>query len=89
VALGASASNVRTLILRQGLALSGTGLLIGIGAAFVLARLLRAQLYETSPLDPATYVTVPIVLILVTVLAAFLPTRRATRVDPVIALRHD
>ncbi|HEY2459556.1 MAG TPA: ABC transporter permease [Candidatus Acidoferrum sp.] len=89
VALGASASNVRTLILRQGLALSGTGLLIGIGAAFVLARLLRAQLYETSPLDPATYVTVPIVLILVTVLAVFLPTRRATRVDPVIALRHD
>lgn len=55
----------------------------------LLTRLLKTQLYETSPLDPATYFTAPTVLLLVALLAAFLPTRRATRVDPIIALRHE
>ncbi len=89
MALGASISRVRAMILRQGLTLAGLGLLIGIVIAFALARLLKTQLYQISPNDPATYIAVPLVLILVAVLAAFLPTRRATRVDPVIALRHE
>jgi putative ABC transport system permease protein len=89
MALGASASRVRAMILREGMTLAGTGLIIGIVVAFGLARLLKTQLYEISPNDPATYVAVPVVLILVAALAAFLPTRRATRVDPVVALRHE
>jgi predicted permease len=89
MALGASVSRVRGMILRQGMTLAVTGLLIGLFVAFALARLLKTQLYEISPNDPATYIAVPIVLILVAALAAFLPTRRATRVDPVVALRHE
>ncbi len=89
LALGASASRVRAMILRQGMTLAGAGLVIGIVVAFALARLLKTQLYEISPNDPVTYIAVPIVLILVAALAAFLPTRRATRVDPVVALRHE
>jgi putative ABC transport system permease protein len=89
MALGASVSRVRAMILRQGMTLAITGLLIGLVVAFALARLLKTQLYEISPNDPLTYIAVPIVLILVAALAAFLPTRRATRVDPVVALRHE
>jgi ABC-type antimicrobial peptide transport system permease subunit len=89
MALGASASRVRSMILRQGMTLAGAGLVIGIVTAFVLARLLKTQLYSISPNDPPTYIAVPILLIAVAALAAFLPTRRATQVDPVIALRHE
>jgi putative ABC transport system permease protein len=89
MALGASASRVRAMILRQGMTLAVAGLFIGIAVAFALARLLKTQLYQISPHDPATYTAVPILLILVAALAAFLPARRATRVDPVIALRHE
>jgi len=89
MALGASASRVRNMILRQGMTLAGAGLAIGIAIAFTLARFLQSQLYQTSPTDPLTYIAVPILLIAVAALAAFLPTRRAARVDPVIALRHE
>jgi ABC-type antimicrobial peptide transport system permease subunit len=89
MALGASVSRVRAMILREGMTLALAGLCIGIVVAFALARLLKTQLYQISPNDPATYIAVPIVLILVAGLAAFLPTRHATRVDPVVALRHE
>jgi putative ABC transport system permease protein len=89
MALGASVSRVRAMILREGMTLALAGLCIGIVVAFALARLLKTQLYQISPNDPATYIAVPIVIILVAGLATFLPTRRATRVDPVVALRHE
>jgi putative ABC transport system permease protein len=89
MALGASVSRVRATILREGMTLALAGLFIGIVVAFALARLLKTQLYQISPNDPATYIAVPIVLILVAGLAALLPTRHATRVDPVVALRHE
>ena len=89
MALGASVSRVRAMILRQGMTLALTGLAIGIAVAFALARFLQSQLYQTSATDPLTYIAVPILLIAVAALAAFLPTLRATRVDPVIALRHE
>jgi putative ABC transport system permease protein len=89
MALGASASRVRAMILQQGMTLAVAGLFIGVVIAFALGRLLKTQLYEISPNDPVTYIAVPIVLVLVAALAAFLPTRRATRVDPVVALRHE
>jgi len=89
MALGASASRVRNLVIRQGLALAGTGLFTGILAALALTRLLKAQLYGISPMDPVSYFAVPVVLMLVALLAASEPTRRATRVDPIVALRHE
>jgi putative ABC transport system permease protein len=89
MALGASASRVRGMVIRQGLALAGTGLFTGILAALALTRLLKAQLYGISPMDPVSYFVVPVVLMLVALLAASEPTRRATRVDPIVALRHE
>jgi putative ABC transport system permease protein len=89
IALGASASSIRGFVMRQGMALTGAGLGIGILAALALTRLLKTLLYETSPMDPATYVAAPVILLIVALLAAFLPTRRAIRVDPVDALRQD
>jgi putative ABC transport system permease protein len=89
MALGASASRVRGIVIRQGLTLAGAGLFIGILAALALTRLLKTQLYEVSPMDPASYLIVPVVLMLVALLAASEPTRRATQVDPIVALRHE
>jgi len=89
LALGAPASRVRNLIMREGMSLALAGLAVGIAAALALTRLLKSLLYETSPLDPATYAIAPAILLLVALLAALLPTRRATRVDPVIALRQE
>jgi len=89
MALGASASSVRRMVMRQGMTLAGAGLAIGLGGALGLTQLLKTQLYQVSPTDPATYVEAPVVLLVVAGLAAFPPTRRATRVDPVIALRHE
>jgi putative ABC transport system permease protein len=89
MALGASASRVRAMILRQGMSLAAVGLVLGIAVAFALAGMLKSQLYAISPSDPATYAAVPLLLLLVAMLAAFLPAHRATRVDPVIALRHE
>jgi putative ABC transport system permease protein len=89
IALGASASSIRGFVMRQGMALTGAGLILGLLAALALTHLLQTLLYETSPVDPATYIALPIVLMLVALLAAFLPTRRAIRVDPVDALRQD
>jgi putative ABC transport system permease protein len=89
MALGATAARVRGGVLRQGLTLAGLGLALGIAAALGLTRLLAAQLYTVSPLDPAAYASAFVVLLAVALLAAFVPTRRATRVDPVIALRQE
>lgn len=89
MALGASAASVRLMVLRQGLALAGAGLLLGTEAALALTRLLESQLFQTSPLDPAVYASALAMLSAVAAAAAFLPTLRATRVDPVIALRHE
>jgi putative ABC transport system permease protein len=89
LALGASASSVRGMVMRQGMTLAAVGLTAGLVAALGLTRLLKSQLYLISPLDPATYITAPAVLLLVALIAVFLPARCATRVDPIIALRHE
>ena len=89
MALGASAASVRGMVLRSGMAMALAGLAVGLVAAAALTRLLKAQLFHISPLDPATYIVAPVVLLLAALAAAFLPTLRATRVDPVIALRHE
>lgn len=87
MALGAQQQTVRGMFLRQGLWLVAIGIAGGLAAAVPLARFLSTLLYGVSPLDPATYVAVSLMLIAAALLATYLPTRRATRVEPVEALR--
>jgi putative ABC transport system permease protein len=88
IALGASAGEVMGGVLRQALALTALGVVIGTAAALALSRLLGALLYEVSPTDPITYVAVAILLTLVAALAAWMPAWRATRIDPLVVLRE-
>jgi predicted permease len=89
VALGAVAGDVLGLVLKQGVRLALLGVGIGLVVALVLTRLMKAMLFGVSATDPATFVVVPLVLIAVAALASYLPARRATRVDPVEALRAE
>ncbi|HEX6865429.1 MAG TPA: FtsX-like permease family protein, partial [Thermoanaerobaculia bacterium] len=87
MALGAHAADVLRLVVLRGLALTLIGLTLGLAGALALTRLLTSLLYEVEPDDPVTFVTIAAVLSAVALLASYLPARRATRVDPVIALR--
>jgi putative ABC transport system permease protein len=77
------------MFLRHGLWLTATGIALGIGLALVLTRVISALLFDVSPMDPTTYVAVSGVLAGVSLLATYVPARRASRVDPVVALRAD
>jgi ABC-type antimicrobial peptide transport system permease subunit len=77
------------MVMRQGLALVGLGVLIGVAGAFGLTRLISSQLYGVKPTDPATFVLVAVTLTGVAALATLIPALRATRVDPVVALRDE
>ncbi len=88
-ALGASSGEVLAQVMREGAGLIGLGLGLGLAGAFVAARLLRQMVFETSVYDPAVFVFVPLVLALVAAAACLLPARRATRVDPSVALRSE
>ena len=76
-----------TLVLRQGMTLAGIGILLGVLGALGLARVLVNMLFEIKPTDPLTFVSVSLVLFLVTLLGCWLPARRAAKVDPMEALR--
>jgi putative ABC transport system permease protein len=89
MALGASARQVQAMVMRQGLMLTGLGLSCGILAALALTRLLTTQLYHVSPSDPRTFIAVTAILLCVAVVAAFIPARRATQVEPLTALREE
>ncbi len=89
VALGASRSNIFGMILGEGARLAGLGIAIGIVAALGVTRMMSSFLYEVRPADPATFAVVCVILLGVAALACYLPARRATRVDPLVALRHD
>jgi predicted permease len=86
MALGASAENVQQMVLRQGMALAGVGLAIGLAAALALTRLMGAMLYDVGTSDPLVYAAIGALLALVAALACWIPSRRAARVDPVQAL---
>jgi ABC-type antimicrobial peptide transport system permease subunit len=87
MALGAQIGDVRRLFLRHGLLLTGAGIALGSGIALALTRLMSALLFGVSPMDPVTYVVVAASLGTVALLATYLPARRASRTDPIIALR--
>jgi putative ABC transport system permease protein len=89
MALGAQRQDVSQMFLRHGLVLSGIGIVLGIGVALGLTRLMSSLLFEVSPFDPLTFAAVPLGLILASMLASYLPARKATTVDPVQALRAD
>jgi putative ABC transport system permease protein len=89
MALGARGGDVVHMILAQGAKIAGAGVLIGIIASFGLTRLMTKLLFSVSPADPATFAAVAIVLVLVALLASYVPARRTLRVDPMIALRHE
>lgn len=89
MALGAQSGNVRALILRQGMTLALIGSVIGLAIAFGATRLLKSVLYGVSASDPVTFTGVTILLATVALLACWLPARRATRVDPMTALRAE
>jgi predicted permease len=89
LALGAQRSGLRWMFVRSALALTGIGVGIGLGAAAGLTRLMKSLLFGVSPLDPVTYVSIPLVLAACAVLASYLPARRAAGVDPVEALRSE
>jgi ABC-type antimicrobial peptide transport system permease subunit len=89
MALGASSINVLMLIIRNGLFLVTIGLVVGLAGAFALTRLLATLLYGVTPTDAMTMIVVSLVLVGVALLACFLPARRATNVDPLVALRYE
>jgi ABC-type antimicrobial peptide transport system permease subunit len=88
-ALGARSRDVLAMVLNQGLRLTGLGIVIGLAGAIVLARYMGGMLYDVTPLDPLTYVAVIVLFVAITSLASYLPARRATRVDPLTALRYE
>ena len=77
------------MVLGQGTMMALTGVVIGLGVAFGLTRLIAALLFQVSATDPPTFSLVPVVLLLVALVAAYLPARRAARVEPMVALRDE
>jgi ABC-type antimicrobial peptide transport system permease subunit len=89
MALGASPVHVMRMVLSQGLKLALGGVSTGVLAALGATRLLATQLYQVAPNDPLTFVAVPILFVAIAIAACYLPARRATHVDPLVALRFE
>jgi ABC-type antimicrobial peptide transport system permease subunit len=89
MALGARPLHVLRLVFKQGLGMLLIGTLIGLAGAFALTRLMRTLLFEVTATDPLTYASVIGLLILVALLACYIPARRAAKVDPLVALRYE
>lgn len=89
MALGAQPSNILSLVLHRGFLLVGGGIALGVLTAFLTVRLLQSQLWGVSALDPWTLVLAPVALLATALLACYLPARKATQVDPMVALRYE
>ena len=89
MALGARASDVLALVVGQGMLLTATGIAVGLLGAFAITRVLEKFLWGVRPTDPVTFIVVSLLLAAVALLASYLPARRATDVDPMVALRYE
>src|SRR4029077_4695478 len=89
MALGAQRANIFRMIVGRGLVLVGVGIAVGAAASFGVMRLVASELYGVTPRDPVTFAAVVIVVLVVGAAACYLPARRATRVDPLVALRYE
>ena len=89
LALGAQKRNVLVLVIAQGMKLALAGVAVGIAAALALTRVIGSLLYGVAPTDALTFATVPAILAITALAASYLPARRASRVDPMVALRVD
>ncbi len=89
IALGAGPRDVLRLVLKEGILLAGGGIAIGVASSLALTSLIRGFLFEVTPTDPPTFAGVAILLLLVALLACYVPARRAMRVDPMVALRYE
>jgi ABC-type antimicrobial peptide transport system permease subunit len=89
MALGASGTDVVRLVLWQGLRLTLMGLVVGLASSFAVTRLITSLLFDVSATDVVTFVTVPLALASAALAASYLPALRATRIDPMVALRYE
>jgi len=89
VALGAERRNILHMVLGQGLTLAIAGAAVGLAGALIVSHLMAGLLYGVRPTDPPTFAGVAVLLIVVALLACYVPARRAIRVDPIVALRHE
>jgi ABC-type antimicrobial peptide transport system permease subunit len=89
MALGANSMDVFKLILKEGSRLILAGVVIGCAATFALTRLMKSMLYETSTTDPVAFIAVVVLMMLAALAACWIPSRRASQVDPIVALRYE
>lgn len=89
MALGARPRDVLSLVVRQGITIAVIGVVIGVSGAFVLTRLMSSMLFRVSATDAVTFICVPLLLFVVAAIACYIPARRATKVDPLVALRYE
>jgi putative ABC transport system permease protein len=89
LALGAEPGALRRVVLRQGMLLTAVGVVVGVVGAFALTRTIQSLLFEVSPTDPVVFTAIPLLLVMVSLLACYTPAHRATKVDPLVALRDE
>jgi putative ABC transport system permease protein len=89
MALGARRADVFRLVARQGLTMAGAGVAVGLAASLAAAQVMETMLYGVKPRDPVIFATVPVLLIAVALIASYIPARRASKIDPMAALRME